>query len=93
MKRITYWPQAWLGIAMNFGLVVSWVAITNEFNIQLLTLLMVGSWGWTMHYGLFSNIFQYWEPKADLSIRYHLRLPGSQGRRKGWREVDGCDAR
>ncbi|KAH9974430.1 4-hydroxybenzoate polyprenyl transferase [Lactifluus volemus] len=44
MKRITYWPQAWLGIAMNFGLVISWVAITNEVDIQLLTLLMVGSW-------------------------------------------------
>ena len=53
MKRITYWPQAWLGIAMNFGLVVSWVAITNKVDVQLLTLLMVGSWGWTMHYGLF----------------------------------------
>jgi 4-hydroxybenzoate polyprenyltransferase len=53
MKRITYWPQAWLGIAMNFGLIVSWVAVTNEVNVQLLTLLMVGTWGWTMHYGLF----------------------------------------
>ena len=51
MKRITYWPQAWLGIAMNFGLVVAWVAITNKVDFQLLTLLMVGSWGWTMHYG------------------------------------------
>jgi 4-hydroxybenzoate polyprenyltransferase len=56
MKRITYWPQAWLGIAMNFGLVVAWVAVTNEVDIQLLTLLMVGSWGWTMHYGQFSFI-------------------------------------
>jgi 4-hydroxybenzoate polyprenyltransferase len=54
MKRITYWPQAWLGIAMNFGLVISWVAITDKVDVQLLTLLMVGSWGWTMHYGLFS---------------------------------------
>ena len=55
MKRITYWPQAWLGIAMNFGLVVAWVAVTNEVDVQLLT-LMVGSWGWTMHYGQFSFI-------------------------------------
>jgi 4-hydroxybenzoate polyprenyltransferase len=52
MKRVTYWPQAWLGIAMNFGLVVPWVAITNELNVQLLTVLLVGLWGWTMHYGL-----------------------------------------
>jgi 4-hydroxybenzoate polyprenyltransferase len=51
MKRITYWPQAWLGIAMNFGIVIAWVAITNEVNMSLLTALMVGTWGWTMHYG------------------------------------------
>lgn len=55
MKRITYWPQAWLGIAMNFGVVVSWVAVTNKVDLQLLTLLMVGSWGWTMHYGSLSS--------------------------------------
>ena len=52
MKRITYWPQAWLGIAMNFGLVISWVAVTEKVDVRLLALLMVGSWGWTMHYGL-----------------------------------------
>ena len=75
MKRITYWPQAWLGIAMNFGLVVAWVAVTNKFDIQLLTLLMVGSWGWTMHYGLFlsPNIIE----RVQLTRRRHdLRLPG-----------------
>ena len=65
MKRITYWPQAWLGIAMNFGLVVAWVAVTNEVNIQLLTLLMVGSWGWTMHYGQFSSP-QHRKKAADM---------------------------
>ena len=46
MKRITYWPQAWLGIAMNFGIVVAWVAITGELNTELLGLLMVGTWGY-----------------------------------------------
>lgn len=65
MKRITYWPQAWLGIAMNFGLVVAWVAVTNEVNIQLLTLLMVGSWGWTMHY---DTVYACQDRKDDIIV-------------------------
>jgi 4-hydroxybenzoate polyprenyltransferase len=77
MKRITYWPQAWLGIAMNFGLIVAWVATTNEVNVQLLTLLMVGTWGWTMHYGLFLHLHDR-EGATDTAFRHHLRLPGSQ---------------
>lgn len=35
----------------ELGLVISWVAVTEKVDVQLLTLLMVGSWGWTMHYG------------------------------------------
>jgi len=65
MKRITYWPQAWLGIAMNFGLVVAWVAVTNEVNLQLLTLLMVGTWGWTMHY---DTIYACQDRKDDVKV-------------------------
>lgn len=55
MKRITYWPQAWLSIAANFGAVVAWVAVTNEFDIQLLALL-TGAWAWTMHLGMFTSV-------------------------------------
>jgi 4-hydroxybenzoate polyprenyltransferase len=78
MKRITYWPQAWLGIAMNFGIVIAWVAITNEVNMALHTALMVGTWGWTMHYGNRSFICVI--ESVQLTRRRHdLRLPGSQG--------------
>ncbi|KAI0062575.1 4-hydroxybenzoate polyprenyl transferase [Artomyces pyxidatus] len=65
MKRITYWPQAWLGIAMNFGLVVAWVAITGVFDVQLLSLLMVGTWGWTMHY---DTIYACQDRKDDVKV-------------------------
>ncbi|KAJ6602655.1 UbiA prenyltransferase family, partial [Mycena vulgaris] len=27
MKRITNWPQAWLGIAMNLGAVIAWTSV------------------------------------------------------------------
>jgi 4-hydroxybenzoate polyprenyltransferase len=48
MKRITYWPQAWLGIAMNFGIVVAWVATTGTVDLELLSVLMVGTWGYVI---------------------------------------------
>ena len=78
MKRITYWPQAWLGIAMNVGIVVAWAAITNEVNMKLHGALMVGLWGWTMHYG--NRTFIRVIGIVQLTRRRHnLRLPGSQG--------------
>lgn len=65
MKRITYWPQAWLGIAMNFGIVIAWVAITNEVNMKLHTALMVGTWGWTMHY---DTIYACQDRRDDIKV-------------------------
>ena len=33
MKRITYWPQLFLGITFNYGLILGWTAINNQINI------------------------------------------------------------
>jgi len=33
MKRFTYWPQLFLGITFNYGLVLAWISITNEISI------------------------------------------------------------
>ena len=32
MKRFTYWPQLFLGITFNYGLIMAWVSLTNEFS-------------------------------------------------------------
>jgi 4-hydroxybenzoate polyprenyltransferase len=53
LKRITYWPQAWLGIAMNFGFVVSWVGTTGRLDapdVNLNLYMLFGCWCWTMLY-------------------------------------------
>ncbi|KIK67687.1 hypothetical protein GYMLUDRAFT_154954 [Collybiopsis luxurians FD-317 M1] len=50
LKRVTYWPQAWLGFAMNFGFVTAWVSTTNSLNVPLLSTAMAGCWCWTMLY-------------------------------------------
>ena len=32
MKRITYWPQLFLGITFNWGIIMAWAAINNIFH-------------------------------------------------------------
>ena len=33
MKRFTYWPQLFLGITFNYGLILGWTAIKGELNV------------------------------------------------------------
>ncbi|KAJ7481759.1 4-hydroxybenzoate polyprenyl transferase [Mycena latifolia] len=49
MKRITYWPQAWLGISMNAGVVMAWAFITGSVPTSAFVLLG-GTWAWTIWY-------------------------------------------
>jgi 4-hydroxybenzoate polyprenyltransferase len=49
MKRITWWPQAWLGLVFSWGALVGWPAVTGEFELPAL-LLWVGSIFWVIGY-------------------------------------------
>ncbi|KAG6848253.1 hypothetical protein H0H93_001895, partial [Arthromyces matolae] len=49
MKRITYWPQAWLGLAMNCGVPMAWLALDLELSASAL-ILYAGTWAWTIWY-------------------------------------------
>jgi 4-hydroxybenzoate polyprenyltransferase len=51
MKRITYWPQAWLGVAINFGAIVSWLTVTGDMDYSLMASLLFSMWSWTILYG------------------------------------------
>ena len=33
MKRYTYWPQLFLGITFNYGLILGWTSITEQLDI------------------------------------------------------------
>ena len=35
MKRITYWPQLFLGITFNYGLVLAWISVSNLSLIHI----------------------------------------------------------
>jgi len=49
MKRITYWPQLFLGITFNYGLILGWTSIENEIHIAPLVLYF-GAIFWTLGY-------------------------------------------
>jgi 4-hydroxybenzoate polyprenyltransferase len=43
-KRFTHWPQAWLGLAMNSGLITAWIATTGFLDFGVLSAGMFGCW-------------------------------------------------
>jgi 4-hydroxybenzoate polyprenyltransferase len=49
MKRITWWPQAWLGLVFSWGALVGWPAVTGEFGFAPL-ILWLGSIFWVIGY-------------------------------------------
>jgi 4-hydroxybenzoate polyprenyltransferase len=49
MKRVTWWPQAWLGLVFSWGALVGWPAVTGSFALAPL-LLWVGSIAWVVGY-------------------------------------------
>ncbi len=49
MKRITWWPQAWLGLIFSWGALVGWPAATGGFALPAL-LLWLGSVMWVIGY-------------------------------------------
>ena len=49
MKRITYWPQLFLGITFNWGIIMAWSAINNNINPEIIILYMSAIF-WTLGY-------------------------------------------
>ncbi len=49
MKRITWWPQAWLGLVFTWGCLVGWIEIRTD-HLEALAALYAGSIVWCMGY-------------------------------------------
>ena len=61
MKRFTYWPQLFLGITFNYGLILGWTAINGEVEIAPI-LFYIGAIFWTLGY---DTIYGYQDIKDD----------------------------
>ena len=61
MKRFTYWPQLFLGITFNYGLILAWISIKNDISIIPL-IFYLGAIFWTLGY---DTIYGYQDIKDD----------------------------
>jgi len=49
MKRITYWPQLFLGLTFNWGIIMGWTAINNDISLEII-ILYISAIFWTLGY-------------------------------------------
>ncbi len=61
MKRFTYWPQLFLGITFNYGLMLGWTSIENNINIVPI-IFYFGAIFWTLG---FDTIYGFQDLKDD----------------------------
>ena len=61
MKRFTYWPQLFLGITFNYGLILGWTSIVGEISIVPIVLYL-GAIFWTLGY---DTVYGFQDIKDD----------------------------
>lgn len=78
MKRITWWPQAWLGLTFNWGALLGWAAVADALAWPAL-LLYAGGFFWTLGY---DTIYAHQDKEDDalIGVRSTARLFGDATR-------------
>ena len=61
MKRFTYWPQLFLGITFNYGLLLGWISVQENLTLEPI-IFYVGAIFWTLGY---DTIYGYQDIKDD----------------------------
>jgi len=61
MKRLTYWPQLFLGVTFNYGLILGWTSINNELDLTPI-IFYLGAIFWTLGY---DTIYGYQDIQDD----------------------------
>ena len=66
LKRVTYWPQLFLGLCMNYSMLMAYVYVTKSltFSVDVLV-LYAGSVFWTLAY---DTIYAHQDRKDDMKI-------------------------
>ena len=77
MKRITWWPQAWLGITFNWGALVGWMAVAPP--APAVAVLWAGGIAWTLGYDTIYAL-QDIEDDALAGIKSSARALGGRAR-------------
>ncbi len=61
MKRFTYWPQLFLGVTFNYGLILGWTAVKGQIDL-IPILFYIGAIFWTLGY---DTIYGYQDIRDD----------------------------
>ncbi|MBV9932335.1 MAG: 4-hydroxybenzoate octaprenyltransferase [Alphaproteobacteria bacterium] len=75
MKRITWWPQAWLGLVFSWAALVGWPAVRGELGLTPL-LLYAGAIAWVIGYDTIYAL-QDREDDALVGVRSSARALGA----------------
>ena len=76
MKRITWWPQAWLGLVFSWAALVGWPAVTGTLGVPAMW-LYAGSVAWVIGYDTLYAI-QDVEDDALVGVKSSARRLGDQ---------------
>ena len=76
-KRLTWWPQAFLGLAFNWGALVAWAAHSGRLSAAPVALWLAGI-AWTLFY---DTIYAHQDREDDalIGVRSTARLFGAAG--------------
>ena len=78
MKRITWWPQAFLGLAFNWGALMGWAAVRDDLALPALVLYIAGI-AWTLGY---DTIYAHQDKEDDarIGVKSTARLLANRSR-------------
>ncbi len=64
MKRVTFWPQTWLGLAFNWGALLAWGAVNGRLDWPAILLYIAGI-AWTLGY---DTIYAHQDKEDDALV-------------------------
>ncbi|KAL0592172.1 hypothetical protein ABG067_000279 [Albugo candida] len=65
MKRVTYWPQAFLGLTFNYGAILGWAAVHGSINWPIVLPLYLSGVCWTLVY---DTLYAHQDRSDDVAI-------------------------
>jgi len=82
MKRLTWWPQFFLGLAFNWGALLGWAAVRGDLALPAL-LLYLGGIAWTLGY---DTIYAHQDKEDDalIGVKSSARRLGANTRPALW---------
>lgn len=65
MKRLTFWPQAYLGLTFNWGALLGWAAVRGSLDAFIVVPLYASGVFWTLVY---DTIYAHQDKEDDLKV-------------------------